>query len=411
MQYFRYKLIAPYGQLFSGIIRLPYNEVMSAISYLERDGSTTIFVKRLGNIFSFFLDIISFRPFKKLNRTFQAEFLNNVAMMLHTGMVLTTALKEASVGAENSDFEKDIADIVVNIQDGSSFSNAAEKYSYIFPKTVIHLIKLGEETGKLDMTIMEASKHLKRLQVIVSDTKQALLYPSFVFLTMGGGIVFWFYYVVPKIVSLFQEMDVVLPSITVFLIQISEFVQNNILAMLLGVFLGPVIFMFAYKNIRQVRKVTSAMSLQLPVTKSISSASALAFISEYLCLLINSGIDIIRSLDILKDSIKNEVYRERIDIVKAAIVNGEGISDSFNKAGIFPSFVVRMINVGEQSGTLTDQLTYIAEHYQNRLALLVSTIGKMIEPIVIVMAGAMFMVIVIGLFLPIYDLISTVSGR
>jgi len=384
---------------------------MSAISHLERDGSTTIFVKKLGKISSFLLNTFSFRPFKKLKRTFQAEFLNNVAMMLHSGVILTTALKEASIGAENPDFESDIEDIVVNIQDGSSFSNAAEKYSYIFPKTVIHLIRLGEETGKLDETIMDASEHLKRLQDIISDTKQALLYPSFVFLAMGGGLIFWFYYVVPQIISLFRDMDVTLPAITVFIIQVSEFVQDNILTMLLGIVLGTIIFIFVHNKSRRVRKATSTLILHVPVTRAISSASVLAFISEYFSLLINAGIDIMRSLDILKDSIKNEVYRDRIEIVKATISKGEGIADSFSKAGIFPSFVVRMINVGEQSGTLTDQLRYIAETYQKKLSLLVSTIGKMIEPIVIIIAGGMFAIIVAGLFLPIYDLISTVSGR
>ena len=384
---------------------------MSAISHLERDGSTTIFVKRLGRISSFFLNIISFRPFKKLKRTFQAEFLNNVSMMLHAGMVLTTALKEASIGTENSEFESDIEDIILKIQDGSSFSSAAEKYSYIFPKTVIHLIRLGEETGKLDETLMDASEHLKRLQEIISDTKQALLYPSFIFLAMGGGLIFWFYYVVPQIISLFRDMDVTLPAITVFLIQVSEFVQNNILTMLLGMVLGTIFFILIHRSSRPVRKTTSALVLQLPVTKAISSASALAFISEYFSLLINAGIDIMRSLDILKDSIKNEVYRDRIGIVKETISRGESIADSFSKAEIFPSFVVRMISVGEQSGTLTDQLSYIADTYQKKLSLLVSTIGKMIEPIVIIVAGGMFAIIVAGLFLPIYDLVSAVSGR
>lgn len=384
---------------------------MSAISHLERDGSTTIFVKRLGKIPSFFLNIISFRPFKKLKRAFQAEFLNNVSIMLHSGVVLTTALKEASIGAENPDFESDVEDIILKIQDGSSLSSAAEKYAYIFPKTVIHLIRLGEETGKLGETLLDASEHLKRLQEIISDTKQALLYPSFVFFAMGGGLIFWFYYVVPQIISLFKDMDVTLPAITVFIIQVSEFVQNNILAMLLGIVLSTIFFIFAHKNSRQVRKASSALILQLPVTKAISSASALAFISEYFSLLINAGIDIIRSLDILKDSIKNEVYRDKIEIVKATISRGEGIADSFSKAGIFPSFVVRMISVGEQSGTLTDQLSYIADTYQKKLSLLVSTIGKMIEPVVIIVAGGMFAIIVAGLFLPIYDLISTVSGR
>ena len=151
--------------------------------------------------------------------------------------------------------------------------------------------------------------------------------------------------------------------------------------------------------------------LKLPVSSTIITASTLAFITEYFSLMINVGIDVMRAMDILMDSIKNEVYREKLGEVRTIMGKGEGIADAFKKASIFPPFVVRMINVGEQSGTLPEQLTYIAEDYSARLSITVSTISKMIEPIVLLVAGAMFAIIIGGFFLPIYDLISTVSGR
>ena len=411
MSYFRYKLIEPSGELSSGIAKFPYREVVSAISHLERDGSTTVYVKKLGRVSSFVLELGTLRLRKKLPRPFQAEFFNNLSIMLRSGMNLNTALEEAAGTTGRRDFEADMRDIIMNIQGGANFSEAAERYTYIFPKTVLHLIRLGEETGKLDRTLMDASEHIKRIQSIVSDTKQALLYPSFVFVAMGGGLLFWFYYVVPKIVSLFKEMDVTLPALTVFLLQVSDFVQTNILGIILGIVLCIFFIIFAYKGSRQFRKLTDALLLKLPISSSISSASALAFISEYFSLLINVGIDIMRSMDILQDSVKNEVYRERLSEVKSGLTRGEGIADSFRKVSIFPNFVVRMINIGEQSGTLPEQLSYVADDYRNRLSLLVATIGKMIEPVVLLVAGAMFAIIIAGLFLPIYDLISRVSGR
>ena len=125
----------------------------------------------------------------------------------------------------------------------------------------------------------------------------------------------------------------------------------------------------------------------------------------------NAGIDILQSTNILKDSIKNEVYREKLAEVKEGLTKGDGIAESFRRPLIFPTFVVRMIAVGEHSGTLPEQLSHIAEDYKNKLSVIVATIGKMIEPIVLIVAGGMFAIIVIGLFLPIYDLVSAVSGR
>ncbi|HDH87909.1 MAG TPA: type II secretion system F family protein [Desulfobacteraceae bacterium] len=411
MSYFRYKLMEPTGRISSGVINLPYKDVLSAVTHLERGENTSIYVKKLGVVASFLFRLVSMRLRRRVSRSFQAEFLSNISMMLRSGMTLTTALEEGASTSERPDFESDITDMITDIQGGAAFSEAADKYRYIFPKTVIYLIRMGEETGRLDEMLQDASDHLKRIQNIISDTKQALLYPSFVFIAMGGGVIFWFYYVVPKILSLFKEMDVTLPSLTIFLLRISEFIQNHFLSIVLGLALAVFIVVTAYKGNRKVKRTTDALLLKLPLSSTIISASTMAFITEYFSLLMKAGIDILQSMTILKESIKNEIYREKLGEVRDGLARGEGIADSFRDVLIFPLFVIRMINVGELSGTLPEQLAHIAEDYRNKLSVLVATIGKMIEPIVLVVAGAMFAIIIAGLFLPIYDLVSRVGGR
>jgi len=410
MRYFRYKKIQPSGATSSGIIKLPYQGVDSAMSHLERDGSTVVYVRKLGALGSFLVKLGTFRLRKKLPRSFQAEFLSNLSFMLSSGLTLITALEEAAKGSERPDFEHDIEEVVFRIQGGATFSEAASYYPHIFPNTVVHLIRIGEETGKLDSTLMDASEHLKRIDQIISDTKQALMYPSFVFVAMGGGLIFWFYYVVPKIVMLFEEMDVTLPTLTLWLLAISEFVRSNILLILMIAGLLTVTLVSSYRRSRRIRKGIDKLILRLPLSSSIASASSLAFLSEYFSLLLNVGIDLMQSMNILCESMRNEVFKDKIEEVRQTISKGEGIAAAFRKAEIFPSFVVRMIHVGEESGTLPEQLSRIAENYRKKLSLLVATIGKMIEPIVLVVAGGIFAIIIGGLFLPIYDLISKISG-
>ncbi len=410
MNYFRYKLIQSGGGVVSGITRLAYSDELSAISYLERQDNTVLYAKKVNAVTSVFFRCLSARPRKRVTRSFQAELLSNVSIMLRSGVPLTTALREAAGSSDRVDLEGDIKDMILQIEGGSTFSEAAQKYQYIFPRTVIYLIRLGEETGKLDRVLMDASEHLKRMQKIVSDTKQALLYPSFVFFSMGAGLLFWFYYVVPRIVSLFNEMDVTLPPLTLFLINLSKFVQEYffeivVVALAVGFFTA-----LAYKTSRSMRKAVDVLLLKLPISRTIVSASVMAFITEYFSLLLNVGIDILHSMDVLKESINNEVYREKLVEVSAGLSRGDGIGESFKRAVVFPAFVVRMIHVGEQSGTLPEQLGHIAEDYRNRLSVVVGTIGKVIEPVVLVVAGTMFAIIVGGLFLPIYDLVSKLSG-
>lgn len=409
MNHFRYKIIEPNGLVSSGVIKLPYQEEDSALAHLERQGGTALYVRKVGALGRVLLGITDFRIKKGIERPFQAEFLANMSLMLSSGVTLTAALEEIAESSERADFKHDIKDMIMMIQGGATFSEAAENYPHIFTKTVLHLIRIGEETGRLDRTLMDASEHLKRIQNIISDTKQALMYPTFVFIAMGGGMIFWFYYVVPKIVGLFQEMDVSLPRITVMLIQVSEFVQAYLLEILLVVVLLAIFMVSAYRKSRKMKKAADSLALRIPVLKSIVNASSLAFVTEYFSLLLNVGIDIMQSMNILRESVANEVYREKLVEVKAAIGRGEGISGAFKRARIFPPFVVRMINVGEQSGTLPEQLSRIAEDYRHKLSVLVSTIGKLIEPVVLVVAGVIFAIIVGGLFLPIYDLIGKIS--
>ena len=172
----------------------------------------------------------------------------------------------------------------------------------------------------------------------------------------------------------------------------------------------PTILITARKGSRGFRKIIDWAMLELPISKAIVSASNLAHITEYFALLMRSGINILQAVKILKDSLRNEIYRERLDEVGKEIKQGSSVSEAFAKVTIFPTFITRMISIGEVSGTLEEQLGNIAEEYNKRLSSLVEMIGKMIEPIILVLAGAIFAVIFLALLLPVYDMVSQVGG-
>ena len=410
MNYFRYKLIAPNGRPSSGVIKLPYQDEISTASYLERNGSMAIYVAKLSQFESIFPKLGSLRLFKRLKRTDQVELFNNLSLLLRSGMPLTTALEETAGSMKHPVMVNSIQDIVAAIQGGMSFSESAKKFSDLFSPTVIYLIRIGEETGRLDEMLKEASQHVNRIHTIISDTKKALLYPIFVLISIGIGLVFWLYYVVPKILELFKEMNVTLPKITVYLLKVSDFFQAYFIYLFIGVAAIFIGLLTARKGSRQFRKITDWLMIKLPVSGTIVSASNLAHITEYFSLLIKSGINILQAIKILSESIKNEMYRDKLDEIGKSLKKGSSISEAFETASVFPTFVTRMINIGEVSGTLEEQLGYIAEEYSKKLSTLVEMIGKMIEPIVLVVAGAIFAVIFLALLLPVYDMVSQVGG-
>lgn len=409
MSYFRYKLIEGTGRVSSGVLNLPYDNETAVSAFLERDGNTVLFVKRLRGLTSALLDLVSAGTRRRIKRAELAEFLSNLSVMLRSGMPVTAAMEELADDADNPGLATVAQGMLFYLESGASLSDAARRYPTAFPHTVLYLMRIGEETGNLEATLRDASDHLRRLDRILSDTKQALLYPAFVFVTMGSAMVFWFYYVVPKIVGLFADMNVPMPAITLALLAMSEFLQQWALHLLAGTVVAVVAFVVAYRRNRRFRRLVHGVMLRIPVVRDIVETSTLAFISEYMRLLLHSGVDTFRAMEVLEDSIGNEVYKEKVGVIRDNLTQGVGVSDAFRAAGIFPGFVVRMIGVGEHSGTLPEQLAYVAEEYQRRLAVIVSTIGKVIEPVVLIIAGVMFAVIIIGLFLPIYDLIAQVA--
>jgi len=403
-------MMKPSGEVVSGIVSLPYEDILSVISYLEGGENTTIFVKKMGVFSSFIFRFLKTGIHRKIERKFLAEWFNNLSMMIKAGMPLATALEESAAGSDRSDFKSNVNDMILNIRQGSSFSAAVERQSHIFPKTAMYLIRIGEESGTLDDRLKDAADHLTRIQAIISDTRQALLYPFFVFVTMGGGMIFWFYYVVPKIVGLFKDMDVTLPPLTLFIIAISKFVQTYFFEIIVFSFLLGVLTVMLYKNFKPFKKILDGVFLKIPVAGTLIQASSLAFITEYFSLLLNAGIDIIQSVKILEESVGNEIYRIKLGEIKTNLGAGASICDSFTRARVFPGFICRMINIGEISGTLPHQLSYIARDYKQKLTTLVAGLGKMIEPLVLVVAGIMFAVIMAGLFLPIYDLVGNLGA-
>ena len=410
MNYYRYKILEKSGGVSSGVIKLPYQEVMSAVAYLERNGGYTIYVRKLGRLGRLLFQLTDKSKTRRLKRPLQAELLNNMALMLRAGMPLTSALEEVASGDDMQSVAAQLQSIIESVKGGISFSDSAVQHTNIFPKNVIHLIRMGEDTGKLDEMLKDAADHLTRMQQIISDTKQALIYPFFVMTAMTGGLIFWFAFVVPKITSLFKEMNVTLPAITVFLIRVSDFVQAYLLHMLIGMAALVALLVTGYRYSPSCKQAMDKVSLRLPVVGSIITASTLAYITEYFAILINAGIDILHALSILQASISNAVYKQKLGLIHESLQRGEGVGEGFKKALIFPSFVIRMVGIGERSGTLPDQLGHIATEYRRKLTILVDTIGKLIEPAVLIMAGVIFAVIVMGLFLPIYDLVSQVGS-
>ena len=410
MRCYYHKLLLQSGKTQRGVSKLLMENERSAQIYLEKRKDAIILnLFMLPNWFIYIYDFWNRMLGNYISKASLAEFFHNIAVMLKAGVPIFTAMEEMSTDDSEPRIKELAENLLESMRSGLTFAQSLDKHADIIPKTVRHLALIGEKSGNQDRTLNDAALHMNRIVSISRDTKRAMIYPAFVFTSIIGATIFWLYYVVPNIADLFKHMQVDLPSITKMTIAFSNHIHDYFLLYIVLFFLLIVFLIALYRYHQPFRYRVHKLLFRLPVSRTIVKSSGLAFITEYLSLLISSGVEIITSLDIIESSITNEVYKEKIAKVKEGVSRGNTLTDELRAADVFPSFVLRLTSIGEQTGTLDKQLSYLAEEYRKRFEHTVASINEIIQPLVIIFAGLMFILMIVALFLPVYKLIGQVG--
>lgn len=334
------------------------------------------------------------------------ELMESLHLVIKSGLPLNEGLQDLAKESESKRFKDMLLSIDNAISNGQSLSNAFEKYKSAIGPIILNLIKIGEETGQLETTLKRAAEFLKRTIALKKKAKGALIYPSFAFVAVMGAMFVWMIYVLPQMMGLFKDMDLTLPPLTLGIIAVSDFLSAYWAYILIGLVVAVILFIIAHKKYQKVRLFTDKMVLKIPIIKQIVSGFNIAFIAEYLRLALVSGVPIFNAMQSLTDNLKNEIFKEALQSSTLEVSKGSQISSAFSKTGVFTPFTVRMIGVGESSGSLDSQLDLIAEHYYERVNYFAENIGKVIEPVVLIFVGGFMALVIAGLMGPMYDLIS-----
>lgn len=334
------------------------------------------------------------------------ELMENLHLVIKSGLPLYQGILDIAEDSENKRFQKMLEQIAFDVNRGKSLSEAFEIYRDVVGIMILNLIRIGEETGQLELTLKRAAEFLKRTTSLKKKAKSALIYPSFAFFAVMGAMLVWMIYVLPQMTELFKEMDVELPALTIFMMGLSSFLADYIGYMLLAIILFVIVFKIAHSRNKKLRLLTDKLVLRIPVIKQIVSGFNIAFISEYLRLALISGVPLFSALETLNNNISNEIYKEALEDVTIDVSKGSALSASFKKTKIFSSFTIRMMSVGEAAGTLDSQLDIISKYYYEKVDFFAENIGKVIEPVVLIIVGGFMALVMVGLMGPMYDLVA-----
>jgi type II secretory pathway component PulF len=407
-----YRLLTEHGAIKMGFTKAVVDREQSIKTRLEtRTEGTVLNLQRLPGWVFFFYELPG-RIFRSRARSEDlAGFLRDFGVMLTAGVPAIEALRTLTEEDAGTPGVASIAkQVSEDLDAGMRIPQSFRRHPDIFPEAIQNLAELGDNSGEISKMMIEGAAHVERLIDIRRDVTTALIYPAFVMLTILGVGLFWLYYVVPNMAQLFKQMQAKLPPLTQWLISVSDVFVNYLVLSVIVAVLCVFVIILMYRKSLGFRQSIHDLMHRLPVFKNIAVASGMAFMTEYLSLLIKAGMDFLSSLDVLSRATTNQYYKKRLLKVKEGVARGEGIAAAMRRVGGFPPMAVRMISVGEEAGSLDQQLSQLSQEYKKRLDVIVKSLSEIIKPVLILAAGGMFIFLVIALLLPIYDLVRQSVG-
>lgn len=400
---FKYQAKDEQGKESAGTIEAPNLEL--AVSSLQRKRLIVIsispaeavsFWKRSANIFGGRIknkDIVIIS--RQLSTLFEAK------------VPVIDSLKIILEESESLALKKHIAGVIEDIEGGIPMSQAFANQPEVFSQFYVNMVKVGEESGKLDEIFIFLADYLERNYELNSKVKNALIYPAFVLGAFIIVMVVMFTVVVPKLTSILEESGQNIPFFTQVIMAISVFFRRFSIFLLVLLAVAGV-FLWRYLKTPLGRKNISRLQISIPVFKKIFREFYLARISDNLDTLLSGGVAVVRSLDLSSEVVGNEVYKNILKESVESIKSGGTISGTFSRYGEMPPFVTQMIRIGEETGKLNFVLKTIARFYRKEVDNTVDTLVKLIEPLLILFLGGGVGIIVASILIPIYNIASSV---
>lgn len=403
MAIFQYKAHNPDGTLVNGLVDAPSQQV--AIRLLHDKHLFVVGIHPAKDQLNF--ETIE-QYFKRVSFGDIVNFTRQLSTMVVAGLSLPDALTILRTQTTNKVFADILIDIEHQIVGGGNLADSLAKYPKYFSPTYIALIRAGESSGTLDQVLTRLAETLESQRDFRGKISGAMIYPAIILTGMVGVIFVMMMVVVPKLTSLYQDMNIELPVTTQILIGVSQFFVHFWWLMIIsavGLFIG----FRKWHTTKTGEHIVDTLLLKIPIFGELQKKIILVEFTRTLGMLITSGIHILEGLQILRDSLSNVLFREAITEIAKKVEKGFPLGDSFGQYPVFPPIVSQMMKVGEETGKLDDTLLKLSRYFQTESENLVKGLTAAIEPIIMVVLGVGVGFIVISVITPIYNLTSQIK--
>ncbi|MDD5459450.1 MAG: type II secretion system F family protein [Phycisphaerae bacterium] len=338
------------------------------------------------------------------------NFTNQLAVMVRAGISLPEALDSICELIENPKFKTVILDLKLRIEGGSSFSQALAEHPDIFSNLYMNMVAAAETSGSLSMMLQKLTEYLDQEAETSSQVKSAMVYPIIIAVMAVSVTVFLLVFVLPRFTKIFAGKEQYLPVPTKILMASSAFLRGYWFLILPAV--GGVLWGFWYYiSTPSGRAWWDKTKLQIPLIKTLCRNLYITRSLHTMSVLSKAGVPILNTISITAQIAGNTLYKNMWQGVHDQIKEGKKIAASLSRYTLMPRNVVQMISSGEESGTMSDVLRDVSDFYERELKTIIKTVTSMIEPIMIVLMGALVGFIAMSIILPIFRMSSLVSGK
>ena len=337
------------------------------------------------------------------------HFCFHLELLVRAGVPILEGLSDLRDSLEHPRFREVVASMIESIEGGQKLSQAMEEQSKVFNKVFVNLIRAGETTGRLPEVLQNLTESLKWEDELASQTKKLIMYPAFVGTIVLSATFFLMVYMVPQLKQFVKNMGQVLPMQTQVLFFVSDLLVSYwYIALLLPVLLVLGVKILLHTNpLARVR--FDGLKLKLPLVGDILRKIILSRFANTFALLYSSGIPIIESIRTTQDVVGNRVVRRGLERVEQLIGEGQNVTAAFHSIGFFPPLVIRMLRVGESTGSLDTALMNVSYFYNRDVKESVEKVQQLIEPMLTVVLGCLLGWIMLSVLGPVYDVISKIK--
>ena len=330
-------------------------------------------------------------------------FSRQMHTLLKSGVPIMRALNGLQEAAINPEMKRVIGEIRESLEGGRELSHALARHPRVFSPFYLSMIRVGEATGLLEEIFYRLFEHLEFERYMREQVKTALRYPMFVMIAMAVAIVIVNIFVIPAFAKVFAGFGAELPLMTRILLGFSEFMVAY-WPLMLAVVAGCVIAFRSWVGTTVGRYIWDRTTLKIPIAGKILHKAALSRFSRSFSLGIRSGVPVMQALSNSAQTVDNSYVSRCIEGMRENVERGESLLRATISAGIFTPIVMQMVAVGEESGAVDDMMDEIGDMYRQEVEYELKTLGQQIEPILIVLLGALVLILALGIFLPMWDL-------